>query len=330
MVVSEICLGTMTFGSWCNEKESFAILDHAFDHGIDFFDTAELYPVPPHAKWANKTEEIFGKWLKTKNRDAVIVATKVAGPGHGWFRPPVRTGKTGLDRHHIKKAIEGSLRRLQTDYIDLYQTHWPDLWYPYEQTLLVLDELQKEGKIRYSGCSNDTAYGLTKSLWAADKHGLQRFESIQNNYSILCRRSEIDVIEVCRREEVSLLPYSPLGGGVLTGKYNTEPLPADARYIDYVKGDKRQKSIAAKYLNPSTLNATAELMYLAAELKTNATALSIAWASHPPVVASTIIGARSKEQLDQSLQAVEISLNRATLKKIDKITNKYPDAIVDS
>ncbi|HKK17684.1 MAG TPA: aldo/keto reductase, partial [Opitutales bacterium] len=146
IVVSEICLGTMTFGSQLDERESFKVMDHAFDHGIDFLDTAEIYPVPPKAEWMNRTEEIVGKWLKTKAREEVILATKVCGPGHGWFMPPVRKGKTAVDRHQIRLAIEGSLQRLGTDYADLYQVHWPDHDFGYEETLTTLTELQEEGK----------------------------------------------------------------------------------------------------------------------------------------------------------------------------------------
>jgi aryl-alcohol dehydrogenase-like predicted oxidoreductase len=148
LAVSEICLGTMTFGSTCDEPLALRILDRAFDRGIDFFDTAEIYPVPPDAKWVHRSEEIFGKWLRTKPRDAIFVATKFCGPGHGWFIPPVREGRTALDRHHIRRAIEGSLRRLGVDYIDLYQTHWPDHDFPYEPTLEALAEQVRAGVVR--------------------------------------------------------------------------------------------------------------------------------------------------------------------------------------
>ena len=185
LVVSEIALGTMTFGSMADETESLAILDRAFDAGVDFVDAAETYPVPPDPKWAGRTEEILGKWLATKPRDAVVVATKVAGPSGGWFQAPVRAGRTALDRHQIERALEASLRRLGTDYVDLYQTHWPDAGLPIEQTLEALDRLVEEGKVRAVGCSNETAYGLTRSLWMAERHGTARFESIQNSFNLL-------------------------------------------------------------------------------------------------------------------------------------------------
>ena len=144
-MVTDLCFGTMTFGAQNTETEAFALLDRAYDAGIDFYDTAEVYPVPPKLEYVNRTEEIVGRWLKTKPRDGIILATKIAGPAHGWFNPPIRSGKNSMDRHHIRRAIEGSLRRLQTDYVDLYQTHWPDHDFGYEETLSALDELKREG-----------------------------------------------------------------------------------------------------------------------------------------------------------------------------------------
>ena len=159
--VTPICLGTMSFGSWSDEAESFKIMDKAYDRGINFFDTAELYPVPPKESWAGETETIIGKWLKGKQRDKMIIASKVAGASNGWFVPPIRHGMTAIDKFHIKRAVEGSLKRLKTDYIDLYQMHWPDTVVPIEESLKAFDELVQEGKVRYIGTSNDSAYGLT-------------------------------------------------------------------------------------------------------------------------------------------------------------------------
>lgn len=167
IVVSDICMGTMTFGSQTDEAEALRVLDACFDAGIDFYDTAEGYPVPPDAKWVGRTEEIVGKWLKTKPRDAIILATKVSGPSHVWFRSPLRAGMTALDRRNIVTAVEGSLQKLGTDYIDLYQTHWPDHDLPYEETMEVLDELVRAGKVRITGCSNETSWGLMKSIEAS-------------------------------------------------------------------------------------------------------------------------------------------------------------------
>ena len=212
IVVSDICMGTMTFGNQSDEKTSFRIMDIAYEAGIDFFDTAEMYPVPPDAKYIGLTEEIVGRWMKTKPRDSIIMATKVAGPGHGWIKPPLRSGKTSLDRHHITRAVETSLVRLGTDYIDLYQTHWPDHDFGYDETMLALDDLVSSGKVRVLGCSNETSWGLTKSLWTSDMHGIARYETIQNNFSLNNRRFEDELAQVCRKEQVSLIPYSPIAG----------------------------------------------------------------------------------------------------------------------
>ena len=217
--VSSICMGTMTFGSSTSKDEAFKILDKSYDRGINFFDTAELYPVSPKKETIGNTEKIVGEWLKTKPRDSVILATKIAGAASGWFVPPVRHGLTAIDSFHIKKAIEDSLRRLQTDYIDLYQMHWPDTIVPIEESLKAFDALVKEGKVRYIGTSNDSAYGLTKANEISKYKGYSRFESIQNNFSLLNPRFHDELANVCRLENISLLPYSPMAGGVLSGKY---------------------------------------------------------------------------------------------------------------
>ncbi len=183
--VPEIGLGTMTFGTMADEGQSLAILDKAFDAGLYFIDLAEVYPVPPDPQWATRTEQIVGKWMQGRRRDSLLLATKVAGPSGGWFQAPVRNGHTALDRHSIARACEDSLRRLGTDYIDLYQTHWPDPGLPYEETMEALTRLVEDGKVRAVGCSNESAYGLTKSLWISDKHGFARHETIQNNFSLL-------------------------------------------------------------------------------------------------------------------------------------------------
>lgn len=201
LVVSDVCLGTMTFGGTCDEKESFRILDRAFDAGIDFIDTAEIYPVPPDIKYVFRTEEIVGRWLKTKPRDAICLATKFCGAANAWFVPPVREGKTAIDRHHIRQAIEGSLKRLNTDYVDLYQTHWPDHDFPYEVTLAALTELIEEGKVRTIGSSNETPWGAMKAQAVAEANGFARYESIQNNFSLINRRFEDSLADIYAGEK---------------------------------------------------------------------------------------------------------------------------------
>ncbi|MCO6457597.1 MAG: aldo/keto reductase [Pirellulaceae bacterium] len=324
LLVSEICLGTMTFGSKCDEPLSLRILDRACDAGIDFFDTAELYPVPPDASHIFRSEEILGKWLATRDRDSVLIATKFCGPAHSWFTPPVRGGRTASDRHHIRRAIEGSLRRLRTDYVDLYQTHWPDHDLPYEVTLTALDELVREGKVRCVGSSNEKAWGAMKALAVSERLGLARYETIQNNFSLINRRFEDELAEVCRRERISLLPYSPLGGGVLTGKYNRPSPPADARFVQYAQGGERQQAMTRRFVNEKSLAVAGELAALAAELGVAPAALAAAWSKQHDFVGSTIVGVTSVEQLDEILPAGELVLDSSTLQRIDQITARHP------
>jgi aryl-alcohol dehydrogenase-like predicted oxidoreductase len=316
----------MTFGNQCDEADAFRIMDMAFDAGVDFYDTAEMYPVPPDAKYIGATEEIVGRWLKTRDRDAVIIASKVAGPGHGWITPPLRAGKTGLDRHHIMRAVEDSLRRLDTDYIDLYQTHWPDHDFPYEETLAALDELVRSGKVRILGCSNETSWGLTKSLWASDLHGLPRYDTIQNNFSLNNRRFEDELAQVCRQEDVSLIPFSPLAGGVLSGKYNDGARPAGARFTHYLTAEERQRKMAARFVNDQTLESTRRFQAIAAEAGMSVVTLAVAWSKQHDFVASTIVGATSPAQMPDILAAAEVTLDASVLREIDKVSReiRYP------
>ena len=325
-MVSEICMGTMTFGSQCDEATAFRIMDMAFDAGVDFYDTAEMYPVPPDARYAGVTEEIVGRWLKTKERDAIILASKVAGPGHGWITPPFRGGKTALDRHHIMRAVEGSLRRLDTDYIDLYQTHWPDPEFPHEETLAALDELVRAGKVRILGCSNETSWGLTRSLWVSDLHQLARYETIQNNFSLNNRRFEDELAQACRMENVSLIPYSPLAGGVLSGKYNDGALPDGARFTHYLTGGERQQKMAARFVNEQSLESTRRFQAVAAEAGLPVVSLATAWSKQHDFVASTIVGATRPEQMPDILAAADLTLEPDILASIDKVSReiRYP------
>ena len=326
IVVSDICMGTMTFGNQADEKTSFRIMDMAYDAGVDFYDTAEMYPVPPDAKYAGVTEEIVGRWMKTKDRESLIIASKVAGPSHVWITAPFRGGKTGLDRHHIMRAVEGSLRRLDTDYIDLYQTHWPDADYPLEETMMALDELVRSGKVRILGCSNESAWGLTKSLWASDTHGLARHDTIQNNFSLNNRRFEDELAQACRQENVSLIPYSPLGGGVLSGKYNGGAFPEGARFSMYLQSPKRQQAMMHRFVNEKTLESTRRYQAIAAELEMSVVTMAIAWSKQHDFVASTIVGATTPEQVPELLAAAEVTLSADTLKQIDAVSRDilYP------
>jgi aryl-alcohol dehydrogenase-like predicted oxidoreductase len=323
--VSPICMGTMSFGSWSDEQESFRVLDKAYDHGINFYDTAEVYPVPPRAETVGVTETIFGKWIKTRDRDSLIIATKVAGAASGWFVPPVRAGMTAIDRHHIERAVEGSLRRMGIDYIDLYQVHWPDNVVPIEESMAALDRLVESGKVRYLGTSNENAYGLTKANTVAHYEGLARFQSIQNNFSLLNRRFLDELATVCRREKVSLLPYSPIGGGVLSGKYNAEQIPANSRFGEYLQLENpRQRAMADRFLNQGTLASTARYIDIAKAAGMSPTTLAVAWSMNFDFVASTIIGARTADQLDASFAALDVTLGDDILKACDAVHKDIP------
>ncbi|NLO17827.1 MAG: aldo/keto reductase [Arcobacter butzleri] len=325
--VSPICMGTMTFGTSCDKSEAFRILDYVYDRGINFFDTAELYPVPPNKDLAGITELWLGEWIKSKPRDSLIIASKVAGAANGWFVPPIRHGLTAIDRFHIKKAIEGSLKRLKTDYIDLYQMHWPDTLVPIEESLRAFDELIKEGKVRYIGTSNDSAYGLTKATIVSKYEKLSRFESIQNNFSLNNPRFLDELAHICKQEKISLLPYSPIAGGVLSGKYNNKILDSSARYAWYLNNsDKRVQSQALRFVNEKSLKTTQEYMRLAKEYNLSPVTLAVAWSMSFDFVASTIIGARKVEQLDDSLKALDVVLNKEILKEIEEIQSDimYP------
>ncbi len=325
--VSPICLGTMTFGSSANKKEAFKIMDKAYENGINFFDTAELYPVPPKASWSGETEKIVGEWLKTKQRDSIIIASKVAGAANGWYVPPIRHGLTAIDRFHIKKAIEGSLKRLQTEYIDLYQVHWPDQIVPIDEALEVFNELEKEGKIRYIGTSNDTAYGLTKANEVANCKGYKRFESIQNNFSLLNRRFLDSIAEVCKKEHISLLPYSPMAGGVLSGKYNSEYIDSECRFASYMANENpRVREQVKRFVNDETLESTKLYIKIAKKYNLSPVTLAIAWSKQFDFVASTIVGARKSKQLEESLLAMDLILDDEILQECDKVHQKilYP------
>jgi len=317
--VSPVCLGTMTFGSMCDKKTAFAIMDKACDAGINFFDTAEVYPVPPRAETIGITEEIVGEWLQGKSRDSLIIATKVAGAASGWFVPPVRAGLTAMDAHHIIKGVEGSLRRLKCEYIDLYQMHWPDSVVPREESMEAFDSLVRSGKVRYIGTSNDTAYGTTKSNMISKYHGYKRFESIQNNFSLLNRRFIDEMLEMCRSEKISLLPYSPMAGGVLTGKYNTSQDVA-GRFSSYAKDpDPRIQAMVGRFVNEKTLASTARYMEIASEAGISSATLAVAWSKQFDIVASTIIGVTSVEQLDDSIAAIDLELSEDLLRKCDEV-----------
>jgi len=326
IAVSTICMGTMTFGNQADEKMAHRILDKSLDAGINFFDTAENYPVPPKEEWAGVTEEIVGRWMKTKRRDELIIATKVCGPSHGWLKASQRAGMTALDRHNITRAIEASLTRLKTDYIDLYQTHWPDHGTAYDETMEVLDELVRDGKVRILGCSNETSWGLMKSLAASERGGFARYQTIQNNFSLNNRRFEDELAQVCRQEHVSLIPYSPLAGGVLSGKYQGGATPEGARFSNYLKIGGRQATMAKRFVNEKSLASTERFQAIAAEAGMSVVTLATAWSKQHDFVASTIVGATHEDQVDDILASGDLTLSDEVMKAVNMVTKEilYP------
>jgi aryl-alcohol dehydrogenase-like predicted oxidoreductase len=324
--VSDICMGTMTFGAQTDEAEAFRILDASYEAGINFYDTAENYPVPPDSKWAGRTEEIFGRWMKTRDRDSIILATKVCGPSHGWIKGSQRAGMTALDRHNIRRALEASLKRLQTDYIDLYQTHWPDHGTGYDETMDTLDELVREGVVRIVGCSNEDAWGLMKSVATSERLGTVRYQTIQNNFSLNNRRFEDALSKVCREEGVSLIPYSPIGGGVLSGKYNGGATPEGARFSSYLKLGGRQAAMAKRFVNEKSLAATERYMRIAVDAGISVVTLATAWSKQHDFVASTIVGVSKFDQLADILAAIDLELSPDVMKACDQVTKDilYP------
>lgn len=326
VVVSDICMGTMTFGSQTDEATAHRVLDACLDAGINFFDTAEGYPVPPDVKWVGRTEDIVGRWMKGKNRDAIIMATKVSGPSHVWFKSPKRAGLTALDRRNIITAVEESLRRLQTDYIDLYQTHWPDHELAYDETMEVLDELVRAGKVRVLGCSNETSWGLMKSLSAAERLGTARYQTIQNNFSLNNRRFEDELAQVCRMEGVSLLPYSPLAGGVLSGKYQDGARPEGARWTKYFDMEGRQAAMARRFAGPRALESTARMLSVAAEAGLHPVTMATAWSKQHDFVASTIVGVSAFDHLQPILDAADLVLGDDVMRALDAVSRDilYP------
>ena len=326
--VSKICLGTMTFGEQNTEAEGHSQLDYALERGINFIDTAELYPVMPRAETYTATESIIGNWIKkTGRRDEIVLATKVAGPSKAmtW----IRKGENNFDRKNIRAALEGSLKRLKTDYVDLYQLHWPSRNVPVfgqlffkpenerpciaiEETLEVLAELIDEGKIRYIGVSNESSWGVSEFIYCAQTMGLPRIISIQNGYHLANRCFESGLDETCYRENVGMLAYSPLAFGQLTGKYVENP-KAEGRLTHF------PPEWSPRYLRPRVVEATKRYMQIAKKHDMSMTQLALAWCYTRWFIASTIIGATSIEQLKYDIDAYSIKLSDEIVKEINEV-----------
>ncbi|WP_166166682.1 NADP(H)-dependent aldo-keto reductase [Acinetobacter sp. SA01] len=336
ILVPEICLGTMTFGEQNTQAEAFQQLEYALDQGLFFWDTAEMYPVPPKPETQRATETILGNWIAQRGqREQLFIASKIAGPSQGGSH--IRDGKTRFTAAEISSAIDGSLKRLQSDYIDLYQLHWPQrptnffgkLGYgnteahnqqqvtALEETLSALSDEIKKGRIRYIGLSNETPWGTLKFLHLAEKLGLEKFVSVQNPYSLLNRTYEIGMSEIAHYENVGLLAYSPLAFGYLTGKFRHGARPANARVSLF--------SRFSRYSNPESEWATEQYAQLAERHGLTLTQLALAFIKQQFFVTSTIIGATNLDQLKENIQAFDIDLSAEVLQGIEDIHRKQPN-----
>lgn len=331
--VSLIGLGTMTWGRQNTQDEGFEQMDYALEQGINFFDTAEMYAVPPTPDTYGKTEAIIGNWFATrKNRDKVILASKIAGPGMAW----VREGTNTIDRKNILLAVEGSLTRLKTDYIDLYQLHWPNrgsyhfgqIWdyapdfdkaaveANFIDVLETLDELIKAGKIRHIGLSNETAWGTSKWLELSEKLNLPRMASIQNEYSLMARHFEPDLSEISLHEDCGLLAWSPLTRGLISGKYLNGAMPEGTRLAI----DSRKEHRA----NPQTDATIEAYIALAKEHNLDVCQMALAFVNQQPFVTSNLIGATTMQQLKSNIDSINLTLSEEVLNGIKAVRRRYP------
>ena len=329
--VSLICLGTMTYGEQNTEAEAHEQMDYAVDHGVNFIDTAEMYAVPPRAETQGLTERYIGTWLKNKGRrNELIIATKVSGPD---MQEYLRDGPR-LSTDHIQRAVEDSLQRLQTDYIDLYQVHWPErqtnyfgaLGYhhapekdgvPIEETLHALGGLVRAGKVRYIGISNETPWGAAEYLRLAERHDLPRIVSVQNPYNLLNRTFEIGLSEFACRERTGLLAYSPLGFGVLSGKYLDGAQPSGARLTLF--------DFFTRYTTPKGVAATRRYAEIAREAGLSPAALALAYVNSREFLTANIIGATTMEQLKENIASVDVALDEAALEAIEETHAETPN-----
>lgn len=331
--ISRICLGTMTWGEQNTEAEAHQQLDYALERGINFVDTAELYPVPPKEETQGRTEEYIGSWLTARgNRDKIVLASKVVGSGREqnlWFRgePP------SLSAKHIRHAIEGSLKRLKTDYLDLYQLHWPDrstnyfgqMGYrhfeeqsvPIEETLRACDDLVKEGKVRHIGISNETPWGVMQYLNLSKEKGLTRVQTIQNPYNLLNRTFEIGLAEFSHREGLGLLAYSPLAFGMLAGKYLNGAQPEGSRLTLFKR--------FARYSGPQAQKPTELYVELARKHGLSPAQMALAYVNSRPFVTANIIGATNLEQLAENIDSIDLELSEEVLAEIEAIHKLHPN-----
>jgi aryl-alcohol dehydrogenase (NADP+) len=312
--VSALCLGTMTFGHQCDERTSVAIMDRAAEAGVDFIDTADAYPVPPSPETAGRTEEIVGRWLRGR-RQRCVVATKCR------FRVGVGANDEGLSRRHILQAAEASLRRLGTDWIDLYQAHAPDPDTPPDETLGAFDDLVRQGKVRYVGCSNFPAWQVALALGISERLGLTRYDCVQPRYNLLYREIESELLPLCRDQGLGVIVYNPLAGGFLSGKYKAlDVTPAGTRFTLGKTGDLYRE----RYWHQAQLEAVEELQqHFKARGVPLATA-AVAWVLAQPGLTSAIVGASRPEQLDATLAAADLSLTPEDMEVCNRAWFRLP------
>lgn len=310
--VSRLCLGTMTFGLQCGEDTSVAILDRAFDAGVTFLDTADVYPVGGDQTTVGRTEAILGRWLRNR-RDDVVLATKCFGP------MSARPWDWGNSRKHVMDAIDGSLRRLGTDYIDLYQLHGPDPHTPIDETLHALDDLVRIGKVRYVGCSNFLAYQIALAIGRSDAQGLVRFESVQPRYNLLFRQIERELLPLCGEAGVGVIPYNPIAGGMLTGKHARGEPTEGTRFTL----GSASRTYQDRYWNEGMFETVDALQAIARDAGLSLTTLAVAWVLAHPAVTSPIIGASRPEQLDDTIAAADVVLDDDLKGRLDELTTQY-------
>ncbi|XUW89735.1 NADP(H)-dependent aldo-keto reductase [Burkholderia sp. M6-3] len=335
--VSLIGLGTMTWGEQNTEHDAHAQIDYALDHGVNLIDTAEMYPVPPRAETQGSTERFIGTWLAKHRsaREKIVLATKIAGPARQPHNPRHIRGETNqFDRKNLTEALNDSLKRLQTDYVDLYQLHWPDRntmtfgrpaypWVddeytvPIDETLSVLADFVKAGKVRHVGVSNETPWGVAQFLRASEKLGLPRIVSIQNPYSLLNRTYEVGLSEYAHRDNIGLLAYSPLAFGWLSGKYEGGARPAGARISLFERFQ--------RYSKPQAIQATTRYVELAKRHRMSPAQLALAFVNSRPFVTSNLIGATSLDQLKENIASVDVKLSREVLDEIDALHQLQPN-----
>ena len=317
--VSRICLGTMTFGKQTDEAAAFAIMDVAADHGINFIDTADIYPVPPSLELVGRTEEIVGKWLKGK-RDRYVLATKCGN------RTGEKPNDAGLSRKHILESVEASLRRLQTDYVDIYFAHQPDPETPIDETLRAMDDLVQSGKVRYLGCSNFSAWQTAKSLWTSDKLGLSRFDVAQPRYNLLYREIKNEIVPLCRDEGVGIVVFNPLAAGFLTGKYQRGGEPPDSTRFGLFRDP--HSLYRERYWKDYHFGAVEELRNFFEPRKQLLVHVALAWVLSHDEITAAIVGASRAEQLRETLAAVHLELDKEALQFCNSVwfgLPRHPD-----